>query len=351
MLSQEVEEEVKENSNMVNSQACKNRVFIACLFPLVFQLPKSSDMFPSLHFNSPSMNSIRTATTSTLRSVSSRRQVISRSAKTSAAPSTEAESSDPPYELPDIRLGPTHSSRYQEHYHNALASDLMYMSYNHRVARTPPPPIPQPQPMTPYEANRPSPMRNIKPRAKPITPDTIPQLESIIIHTMSKEAISNKNNLLTTIMALRAMSGESAGGGGRTGSKGVQVIKAKTGAAQWRLREGMPIACKVELRGQPMYDFLQTLVDFVLPRIRDYPGLPIPNAGTSMVTPSAISGVVSFGLPPMAMSLFPQIEANIEAYPRISGFHMHFLTNQKGPNSDSTARTLLSGFRIPFYRR
>jgi large subunit ribosomal protein L5 len=176
-------------------------------------------------------------------------------------------------------------------------------------------------------------------------------LESIIIHTMVKEAIGNKPALLTAIMALRAISGETELGGGRAGSSGVQVLASKSGAAAFKLRAGMPVAVKVELKGDAMYTFIQCLVDFVLPRIRDFPGFPLSPPSASKQSPSATGGVVSMGLPASAMALFPQIEVNLDAYPRTHGFHMQFLTSAKGKGAQDKARALLSGFRIPFARR
>jgi large subunit ribosomal protein L5 len=253
--------------------------------------------------------------------------------------------------LPEIRLGPTHPSRYHEHYDTTLSSDLMYMSYNHRLARKPPK-IPSPQePMNAYEINRPQPNKAKRLQPRVITPDNIPKLDSIILHTMVKEAIGNKQHLLSAIMALRAISGEAPDGGGRSGSSGVQVVLARQGAAAWRLRSGMPVAVKVEIKGDAMYDYIQSLVDFVLPRIREYPGVPLPLQAKADSTANSLAGIVSFGLPPAAMQLFPQIEANIDAYPRLHGFHMYFKTNQKGDKAEAAARALLSGFRVPFYRR
>lgn len=168
---------------------------------------------------------------------------------------------------------------------------------------------------------------------------------------MVKEAIGNKHALLSAIMALRAISGETVRGGGRIGSSGVQVVAAKNGAAAWKLRAGMPVSTKVELRGEAMYDFIQSLVDFVLPRMRDFPGFELPAPSSSHRAPHALAGVVSFGLPRAAMGLFPQIEANIDSYPRLHGFHMHFKTNAKGPEAQQHARALLSGFKVPFYKK
>lgn len=260
------------------------------------------------------------------------------------------------FELPHIHLGATHSSRYRSHYDNTLASDLLYMTYDHKLASAPPSaPSVATEPLTPYELNRPTPMprgnRPERPAAKVLTPATVPKLESITLHTMVKEAIGNKQALLSAIMAFRAISGETENGGGRAGSSGVQVLASRGGAAAFKLREGMPISTKVEIRGEAMYDFIQSLVDFVLPRIREFPGFALPLASASKTSPSSLGGVVSMGLPAAALGLFPQVEANLDAYPRLHGFHIYFNTNQRGDRAQENARALLSGFRIPFYRR
>ncbi|EJT47305.1 60s ribosomal protein l7, precursor [Trichosporon asahii var. asahii CBS 2479] len=263
--------------------------------------------------------------------------------------------------VPAIHLGPTHPSRYGEHYAQTLETDMMYMAYNHRAnqvyaaeARKAADKAAQPAPMlTGYEANRPKAMprgnRPERPLNRPITPELIPALESITIHSMVKEAIGTKQALLDAIMALRTVSGESQKGAGRM-NEGVQVLRARKSAAAWKLRQGMPISTKVEIKGEPMYDFLQSFVEFVLPRLRDYPGFKLPGVSSNKNTPSAISGVVAMGLPPAAMGLFPQIENSIDSYPRLHGFDIVFKTNLRGADSQEFARALLSGFRIPFSR-
>ncbi|ODN97363.1 50S small subunit ribosomal protein L7 [Cryptococcus wingfieldii CBS 7118] len=258
--------------------------------------------------------------------------------------------------LPLIHLGPTHPSRYGQHYNKTLSSDLMYMTYSHRLSQKPEAPPAIERPPTPYEANRPKPPimrgnRAVRTKTTEVGPETVPKVESIIIHTMVKEAVGNKNTLLSAVAALRAISGETANGGGRKGSSGVQVIAAKKSAAAWKLRSGMPVAVKVELKGEAMYDFLQSLVDFVLPRLRDFSGVPLPPASTPKNSPASLAGVVSFGFGHTAMSFFPQIEANTDAYPRLHGFHVFFKTNLTGDNAHENARALVSGFRIPFHRR
>ncbi|KAJ9120471.1 hypothetical protein QFC24_005144 [Naganishia onofrii] len=280
---------------------------------------------------------------------------------TKATKVEEASTPQQPFTLPHIELGPTHPSRYQDHYHNTLQEDLMYMTYDHKLASASKSANTQASSSddvhlpTPYEVNRPAPAprgnRPIKPSARPVAPTTIPKLESIILHTMVKESIGNKPALLSAIMALRQISGETNAGGGRRGSAGVQVLASRKGAAAFKLRAGMPVAVKVELKGQAMYDFIQSLVDFVFPRIREFPGVVLPPSSSSSISPSATGGVVAFGLQPSDMALFPQIEVNLDAYPRLHGFHIQFLTNCKGKGGQDQARALLSGFRIPFARR
>ncbi|GMK59096.1 hypothetical protein CspeluHIS016_0701110 [Cutaneotrichosporon spelunceum] len=269
---------------------------------------------------------------------------------------------DPNWILPEIHLGRTHPSRYGDHYEAALASDLLYMTYDHRAWETSAKATAaalakaaEPKIVTGYEANRPTPPpkgnRPPKPMNRALVPEDVVHLEAITVHTMVKEAIGNKNALLSAIMALRAISGESARGGGRTGAGGVEVVASRNGAAAFKLRAGMPVAAKVELRGEAMYDFLQSLVDFVLPRIREFPGFVLPPMSASKTSPSALAGVVSLGLPPAAMGLFPQVAANIDAYPKLHGFHMYFKTNARGRDAQEHARALLTGFRIPFHRK
>ena len=256
----------------------------------------------------------------------------------------------PNFVLPEIHLGQTHLARYHEHYDTSLATDLMYMNYDHRIARAIEKPPPEPKAMSPHEANQTRFGNLIPVKHRPITVDKIPRLESISLHSMNKKAVESKHHLLPTIMALRAISGESARGGGKASSTGVLVRKSKTGAARWKLRAGMPIGALVEMRGEAMYDFVQSLVDFVLPRLREFRGVPILEAPEAKYR-NASSGTVQFGFEPIAMGLFPQIEANIDQYPMMYGFTVHFHTNARGPKAQEMARTVLSGFRIPFYRQ
>ena len=241
-----------------------------------------------------------------------------------------------------IQIGPTHVSRLTDHYRNTLAHDLLYLHYSH--SHTPHVFDANQQPAS-LKGNRP-----LRPSSVLNSAESVTRLERIILHTMVKEAVTNKNTLTSAAMGFKALSGESYHGGGRSNSLGVQFIQSKSGVAEFKVRAGLQIATQVELRGEKMWEFVGSLVDFVLPKLRDFRGIPMPPPSSSSTSPSAVSGVVAFGLPPTAMSLFPQIEVNVDAYPRLHGFHMQFVTNARGKGAQDRARALLSGLRIPFVR-
>lgn len=246
--------------------------------------------------------------------------------------------------------------RLEDHYHNTLCDNLMYMTYKHEAGLRPPPrqirlTFDPNDPYTKHRYNPPVGGSQLgKKPAPPCTPENVVRLEKIQIHTMVKEAVANKGNLLGAIMMMRALTGETYQGGGHHAVEGIQIVRGKKSVGGW-LRPGVPLGVKVDLRGQGMYDFLGTLVEFVLPRLRDFNGLVLPPQSSSVNTPSAVSGVVSFGLPANAMVFFPQIEVNVDAYPKLSGMHIHFVTNATGQSAQDKARALVSGFQIPFIRR
>ncbi|KAK0429565.1 hypothetical protein EV421DRAFT_1914435 [Armillaria borealis] len=137
----------------------------------------------------------------------------------------------------------------------------------------------------------------------------------------------SKSEALAVMMALQVLSGETEnGGGGKHTVKGVKII-----------------GVTVTMKGQNMYDFIGTLVEFVLPRLQEFNGLALPIAGSNLNKPSSVSCVVSMGLPPEAMGFFPQTEVNQEAYPRQYGTHIHFITNVQGVGAQDRARALVSG--------
>ena len=244
--------------------------------------------------------------------------------------------------------------RLEDHYHTTLKDDLMYMTYKHEVKPIEPRKIRlQFDPENPYTKFRHNPPvggsqfhKKLLPTS---TPDNTIRLEKIQLHTMVKESIANKSQLLPAIMQMKALTGETFQGGGQHAVEGIQVVKAKKSIGGW-IRPSIPVGVKVDLKGQAMYDFLGTLVEFVLPRLREFNGVVLPESSAFNKTPSAVSGVVSFGLPAHALVFFPQIEVNVDSYPKLAGMHIHFVTNATGIGAQDHARALVSGFQIPFSR-
>ncbi|KAI0762016.1 mitochondrial 50S ribosomal protein L5 [Trametes elegans] len=249
----------------------------------------------------------------------------------------------------------THRSRLADHYHHTLQDDLMYMTYVHEPApRKPPRPVRLAyDPNDPYSKHRYNPPlggnRWSKQLPPPSSPDNVIELERIQIHTMIKAATNSRTNLLGPIMALRAISGANEKAGGQHTAEGLQIVRGRSNAQGW-VRPGIPVGVKVDLKGPQMYEFLSVLVEFVLPRLRDFQGVVMEGPSNRLDKMSSASGVVSFGLPPLALGLFPQIEVNFDAYPQPFGMHVHCVTNAKGVGAQNRARALLSGFQIPFAR-
>ncbi|KAF9468661.1 ribosomal protein L5 domain-containing protein [Collybia nuda] len=246
--------------------------------------------------------------------------------------------------------------RLEDHYYSTLQDNAMYMTYVHESGPRPPPRSVRLtyDPTDPYTKNRYNPPVGGSQLGKkpppPSSPENAIRLEKISIHSMLKDAISSRSNLLGLIMAMRALTGESYKAGGRHAVDGIQIVRGKKSVGGW-IRPGIPVGVKVDLKGPAMYDFLGTLVEFVLPRLRDFPGVIMPPSSSSVNSPSSVSGVVSFGLPPSAMGFFPQIEVNLDAYPKPYGMHIHFVTNATGLGAQNRARALVSGFQIPFVRK
>ena len=90
----------------------------------------------------------------------------------------------------------------------------------------------------------------------------VPKLEKIVINMGVGEAKENKKALDTAITDLEIISGQKA-----------VVTRAKKSVANFKLREGMPIGCKVTLRGERMYEFADRLINLALPRVRDFRGV------------------------------------------------------------------------------
>ncbi|KAF8938836.1 hypothetical protein BGZ58_000069 [Dissophora ornata] len=212
-------------------------------------------------------------------------------------------------------------SRLREHYRSTVQEDLMVLTYKHNFKQKPAIPEGVRVELKGH--------RHIKPALKPSSPRHIPGLVKIDVHCMMKEALVSKYHLLSGFMAMQSITGEMP-----------EIIRSKKGVHPWKLRADNPIGCKVTLRNDKMYQFLDKLIEVVLPRMKEWPGLP-ESAGDA-------TGNIGMGFPPSALSLFPEIEQNFDMFPKMTGFDVTFTTTAK---TDLEARLLLSGFNMPFQKR
>lgn len=152
----------------------------------------------------------------------------------------------------------------------------------------------------------------------------VPKLDKIVINMGVGEAKDNAKLLEAAIKDLETISGQKA-----------IVTKAKKSIANFKLREGMPIGCKVTLRGEKMYEFADRLINLALPRVRDFRG----------VNPNAFDGRGNYSLGIKEQLIFPEIE--YDKIDKIRGMDIIFVTTAK---TDEEARELLTLFNMPFAR-
>ena len=150
----------------------------------------------------------------------------------------------------------------------------------------------------------------------------VPKIEKIIVNIGVGEAIQNPKALDGAVNDLKII----------TGQKPV-ITKAKKSIAGFKLREGMPIGCKVTMRGERMYDFMNRLVNIVLPRVRDFRG----------VSPQAFDGRGNYSLGIKEQTIFPEIE--YDKIDKIRGMEVVIVTTAK---NDEEARELLKSMGMPF---
>jgi large subunit ribosomal protein L5 len=150
----------------------------------------------------------------------------------------------------------------------------------------------------------------------------VPKIEKIIINIGVGESIQNPKALDAAVNDLTIISGQKP-----------VITKAKKSIAGFKLREGMSIGCKVTLRGERMYQFLDKLINVVLPRVRDFRG----------VSPQAFDGRGNYSLGIKEQTIFPEIE--YDKIDKIRGMEVVIVTTAK---TDEEARELLKSMGMPF---
>jgi len=191
------------------------------------------------------------------------------------------------------------------------------------------------------KAEKPAPAKaaqDYKPRLKSIYEETIvpamierfgyknrlevPRLDKIVINMGVGEATQDKKRVETAAAEMQAIAGQKP-----------VITKAKKSIAQFKLREGMPIGCKVTLRRERMYEFLDRLVTVALPRVRDFRGL----------NPRSFDGRGNYALGLKEQIIFPEI--NYDQIDKVRGMDVIVTTTAK---TDEEARELLRLFNFPF---
>lgn len=150
----------------------------------------------------------------------------------------------------------------------------------------------------------------------------IPKLDKIVINMGVGEARENAKVLDAAVKDLETITGQKA-----------VVTRAKKSVANFKLREGMPIGCKVTLRGEKMYEFTDRLVNLALPRVRDFRG----------VNPDAFDGRGNYALGIKEQLIFPEIE--YDKVDKVRGMDICFVTTA---TTDEEARELLTLMGAPF---
>ena len=150
----------------------------------------------------------------------------------------------------------------------------------------------------------------------------IPKIEKIVVNMGVGEAKENAKALDSAVADLETITGQKA-----------VIAKAKKSVANFKLREGQAIGCKVTLRGDKMYEFLDRLVNLALPRVRDFRG----------VNPNAFDGRGNYALGIKEQFIFPEIE--YDKIDKTRGMDIIFVTTAK---TDEEARELLTLFNMPF---
>ena len=150
----------------------------------------------------------------------------------------------------------------------------------------------------------------------------IPKVDKIVINMGVGEAVQNSKAIDSAVGDLMKI----------TGQKPI-VTKAKKSIAAFKLREGMPIGCKVTLRGQRMYEFMDRLLNVALPRVRDFRG----------ISAKAFDGRGNYTLGIKEQLIFPEME--YDKIDKLRGMDVVFVTTAK---TDEEARELLRGFGMPY---
>ncbi|WP_255990252.1 50S ribosomal protein L5 [Chitinolyticbacter albus] len=150
----------------------------------------------------------------------------------------------------------------------------------------------------------------------------VPRIEKITINMGVGEAVADKKVMEHAVGDLEKIAGQK-----------VVVTKAKKSIAGFKIRDGYPVGCKVTLRRDRMYEFLDRLVTIALPRVRDFRGIPA----------KSFDGRGNYNMGVKEQIIFPEIE-----YDKIDALRGMNITITTTAKTDDEARALLAAFKFPF---
>ena len=153
-------------------------------------------------------------------------------------------------------------------------------------------------------------------------PHEIPKLTKIVLNMGIGDAVADKKKVTSAMEDLALIAGQQP-----------VMTKARKSIATFKVREGMPIGCKVTLRSKKMYEFMERLVNMALPRIRDFHGITGKNFDGN--------GNLAFGI--KEQIIFPEI--NYEKVDEVRGLDVVICTTAK---TDEEAKFLLTSFNVPY---
>lgn len=153
-------------------------------------------------------------------------------------------------------------------------------------------------------------------------PMRVPKVTKVVLNMGLGEAVTDKKVLEAATGDLSMIAGQK-----------VVVTKARKSIAGFKIREGWPVGCKVTLRGERMYEFLERLVSIAIPRIRDFRGL----------SPKAFDGRGNFAMGVTEQIIFPEID-----YDKIDALRGLDITITTSAENDEEGRALLTALRFPF---
>ena len=155
-------------------------------------------------------------------------------------------------------------------------------------------------------------------------PMQIPKLDKIVINMGVGENVNDSKVIQAAVSDMTLISGQKP-----------KVAKSKKAIASFKLRENLPIGCKVTLRKQRMYEFLDRLINTALPRVRDFRG----------VNPKSFDGRGNYAMGLKEQLVFPEI--NYDKIDQVRGMDIIICTTAK---TDAEAKALLAGFAMPFIK-